>query len=308
MLQQRCAEDTGAFGSFPGDASIPLIGKLRKAEMSLVRVGFGRRDYGHLHVDMGRQDAFYVIVQLCDHPAHEYWTDGRPAPAPVSPRGSVHIADLNEAPSALLVDPFDSLNMFIPRAFLKELAEDVGAGPVSALAVPQPWTTEDPVLSELSPALVAALSDQIACGPLFADRLVTSMALHVAERYGGMGGRAVALPGRLAPWQERRARDMLAANLAKDVTLADIATECGLSVAHFSRAFKASVGTTPHAWLQGRRLDRSMELLTRAELSLAEIAIQCGFADQSHFTRAFSAVEQVSPGMWRRSHVASDCA
>ncbi len=211
----------------------------------------------------------------------------------------MHIANLDAAHSAVLVDPFDSLNIVIPRTFLNELAEDVGATPVSSLEVPEPWTTKDPVLSQLSPSLVAALTEPAAYGPLFVDHLATATALHIAEQYGDMS-RAVRRSGTLAPWQERRAREMLAANLAEDISIAEIAAQCRLSVAHFSRAFKASVGMAPYAWLQANRLDRSKELL-RSELSLAEIAVRCGFADQSHFNRIFKRATGLTPGAWRRS-------
>ena len=54
------------------------------------------------------------------------------------------------------------------------------------------------------------------------------------------------LRGGLAPWQERRAKEILSANLDGDVPLKDVARECRLSVSHFSRAFRRTVGVAPH--------------------------------------------------------------
>ncbi len=101
---------------FVEGAGAPIVGRLRNAEIGIARIGFGRK-HDHLHVRMDPQDAYYVIFQLRDFPAHEHWANGRAAPAPASPRGGVHIADLNAAPSALLTGRFDSLNMVITRAF-----------------------------------------------------------------------------------------------------------------------------------------------------------------------------------------------
>ena len=106
--------------------------------------------------------------------------------------------------------------------------------------------------------------------------------------------------GGLAAWQERRAKDMLVANLDGAVALADVAQECRLSVSHFSRAFRQSMGVAPHRWLLNRRVEFAKELLQAPDSSLSEIALRCGFADQSHFTRVFTRRAGVSPGAWRR--------
>ena len=79
-----------------------------------------------------------------------------------------------------------------------------------------------------------------------------------------------------------------------------IAAEFGLSTSHFSRAFRISTGLPPHQWLLRRRVTTAKQLMTVRDLSLSEIAISAGFANQSHFTRVFSSVVGVSPGAWRR--------
>jgi AraC family transcriptional regulator len=287
------------FNSLETTASQPLTGTLREAKASLVRIGFGR-DAERFEVSIPRQDAFYVVFQLRDYQAHDYWIDGRAKPAPASPRGGLHIADINALHSALLVGRFDSFNMIIPRAFLDELADDIAAPRISSLAVPDPWQTIDRRIASLAPALIDVLAEPAGCGSLFADQLTTTIALHIAEQYGGLRRSTIRL-GALAPWQERRARDMIAANLTKEISLAEIAAQCELSVSHFARAFKASVGATPHGWLQARRIEKSKELLTRSRTSLTAIAMQCGFADQSHFNRIFKRATGLTPGAWRRA-------
>ena len=89
------------------------------------------------------------------------------------------------------------------------------------------------------------------------------------------------------------------ANLDGELPLVRIASECGLSAAHFARAFRVSTGTPPHRWLMDQRIEQSKCLLMDSTLSLTEIAIKCGFADQSHFTRAFSSAMGATPGRWR---------
>ncbi len=104
----------------------------------------------------------------------------------------------------------------------------------------------------------------------------------------------------MARWLERRAKELIAARLAGKLSVVEIADACGLSVNHFSRAFKQSTGLSPLQWLIERRIERAQALMTDVERPLSEIAIACGFADQSHFTRAFKAVVGRSPGALRR--------
>ena len=102
--------------------------------------------------------------------------------------------------------------------------------------------------------------------------------------------------GGLAPWQERRAKEILRANL-QGVP----ARECDLSVSHFSHAFRRTLGVAPYNWLIEQRIVLSKEKLHDDRLSLSDVAAECGFSDQSHFTRHFTRAVGVSPGTWRRA-------
>jgi AraC family transcriptional regulator len=127
-----------------------------------------------------------------------------------------------------------------------------------------------------------------------------AVATHIARTYGGLkiGGRQAR--GGLAGWQERRATELLAAHLTGQIALQDVAVACSLSVSHFSRAFRETTGLAPHQWLLHRRIEAAKSAMQDARLPLSEIALTCGFADQSHFTRVFSKQVGVSPGCWRR--------
>ena len=93
---------------------------------------------------------------------------------------------------------------------------------------------------------------------------------------------------------------MIAANL-DGVPVKELARECRLSTAHFSRSFRRSVGVAPHNWLIEQRIVLSKEKLHDDLLSLSDVVAECGFSDQSHFTRHFTRAVGVSPGTWRRA-------
>ncbi len=108
--------------------------------------------------------------------------------------------------------------------------------------------------------------------------------------------------GGLAQWQERRAKEMLQASVGSGLSLAHLAASCALSVRHFTRAFRNTTGTTPHRWLLLQRIERAKLLLAHSSKRLAEIALECGFSDPSHFSRSFLREVGSAPGMWRRAH------
>ena len=121
----------------------------------------------------------------------------------------------------------------------------------------------------------------------------------------GLAHRAAPLPaprtlGRsLSLWQERRVKSYFLANLASRISNAQVAAVCGLSQNYFVTAFHQRTGETPHTCLTRYRVERAQRLL-RGSMGIAEVAMACGFSDQSHLTRVFSRHTGLSPGEWRR--------
>jgi transcriptional regulator GlxA family with amidase domain len=136
---------------------------------------------------------------------------------------------------------------------------------------------------------------------LFVDHVTLAVVAHLSQAFGGVKLRERATYGGLAPWQERRIKEFLDANLDGDVSVALLANECGLSVNHFSRAFHQSIGMPPHQWLLRSRVDKARQLLRDPALALVDVALACGFTDQSHLTRVFTRLSGTSPGAWRRA-------
>jgi transcriptional regulator GlxA family with amidase domain len=89
-------------------------------------------------------------------------------------------------------------------------------------------------------------------------------------------------------------------NLGAKLALRHLANCAALSESHFSRAFKQSAGYSPHAYVIARRVERAKLMMISTRERLADIALACGFADQSHLTRSFRRIVGMSPGPWRR--------
>jgi len=155
----------------------------------------------------------------------------------------------------------------------------------------------DDILYKLMSCFVSAIDNPAAVSPLMLNHVGQAIEQHLVHLSGDQGSAARA--GKLAPWQERRAKEWLAADLSGSVPIADIAARCGLSAGYFATAFKHSTGLSPSAWLMAQRIERAKALLRSGHLPLQEVALECGFVDQSHFTRHFSKLVGAAPGQWR---------
>lgn len=108
--------------------------------------------------------------------------------------------------------------------------------------------------------------------------------------------------GGLAGWQIRRLVAYVDDHLSETIHVRDLAALTGLSLGHFAHAFKQSFGKPPLAHVTHRRLALACERMLASDASLAGIAQECGFCDQSHFSRHFHRTLGMTPQRWRRLH------
>jgi AraC family transcriptional regulator len=246
------------------------------------------------------QDTYLLRLHLRDYP--NYRCREAQAPPTVSDMcaGETVFHDLRRQPRLMIDKPLHAVDVEISNAAMETLAEDVGASWRGELDYIPGRAVADPTILNLCRSVLPDLEDRRASESLLFDHVSRALAAHVAEAYGGMRPNSMGYHGGLAAWQERRAKDILVANLDGAVALADLAEACRLSVSHFSRAFRKSMGVAPHRWLLNRRVELAKDLLRDRASSLSEIALRCGFSDQSHFTKVFTRRAGVSPGAWRR--------
>ena len=107
--------------------------------------------------------------------------------------------------------------------------------------------------------------------------------------------------GGLAPWQVRKLTTYVEMHLDSEIVMTDLAALANLSTFYFCRAFRESFNESPHTYVMRRRVERAQGLMLHSDVSLAQIAIDCGFADQAHFNKAFRRIVGESPGAWRRA-------
>jgi AraC family transcriptional regulator len=233
-----------------------------------------------------QEDAFLVGLTLCDRPNREYWEDGRRVVCDLR-AGETCLHDLKRNPKALLDKPYHSLAFYLPRVALEAIADEANAPRIRDLSYKPGTGVNDLAISGLGRLLVPALSHPDQANPLFVDHVLWAVGVHFAQTFGGMRPMSRLARGGLAPWQERRAREFLLVNIKRAVALKEVARECGLSVGHFSHAFRRTRGVAPQKWLTEQRVLLSKDKLRNDGLSLSDVAADCGFSDQSHLARVF---------------------
>jgi AraC family transcriptional regulator len=244
---------------------------------------------------------FMVAVHFREMEGGDLWRNGHHLRAEPIQRGGVRIYDQRESWLKDVSTPFESVNFFVPLDAFVELTSELKVPRIERLSFLNSYGDVDNVLENLARALLPAMTKPTEVNGLFADHVFAAMRLHVAQSYGGLILPSRPRLGGLSSLQERRVRDRMLSDLTDDPGLAELATLCGLSRSHFVRAFKETTGFPPHRWLLMQRVARAKELLSHSGMPIAEIALECGFADHTHLTRVFSKATGIGPASWRRS-------
>ena len=279
---------------------VPAVARsLQKSRFAVSRISSDERDRSP-GTPTPNGDAFVLSLQRKEMMATELELAGRSVSVVPFPRGMMSLLSLALDPTPYPGGTFDCCNVYLRRDTFDRVADNLGANRIDDLAIQPGVAINDPIVASLGPCLQPAIEQPEQVNTLFVDHVIMALHAHLAQRYGGMRMRRTSCRGGLASWQLRLARDAIDAHLNGGMSLAQIASDCGLSVSHFARAFTCSTGIPPHRWQMQRRVDRAKDLMRGTSTALVDVAAACGFSDQSHFIRVFSQVTGMTPGQWRR--------
>ena len=241
-----------------------------------------------------------IFTRPAGGPDYRLWVDDKIVPTGRIAAFRSNVIDLAAEPATWADRGFETVHFHLRRRALDDAAGDLG---YECTGVLRPSVAgEDIVLAQIAKSVLPGLGGRSRPTALALDHLEMIMGAHIVQRYGGTRPRRNVAGTGLANWQRVRAAELLRENLDGSVRLADLARECGLSVSHFARSFKASFGVTGHQWLTERRIERAKELLALTKMALTDVASNAGFGDQAAFTRTFHRVVGATPGQWRREH------
>lgn len=178
---------------------------------------------------------------------------------------------------------------------LKTIAEQTFEADSARAELKVMATMEDPFLWNLGVALDKELQSKGEWTRLYAESIIQTMAVHTLRRYSSELAQNVISKITLTPTVVNRICDYIQANLARNLKLGEIASQVGLSAYHLAHQFKLQTGCPLHKYMIEQRVETARRLIKAGKLSLKEIAVQVGFADQSHFTRHFKRLTGVTP-------------
>lgn len=207
----------------------------------------------------------------------------------VSTLGGVDLVELNSHSH--------TIELLLSQSFMREITEDLGVSAVTHLGNDACFIRPDPVIPRMVQHMRPFFDDPGSLETLQADSFMWAFAIYVMRRYGELESHRPRKGG-LTTWQERLAKDWIEAVLPGGTTLSELATACGIGVSHFAHAFRRTTGVSPYQWLVQRRVERVKELL-KFSLPLSDIALTCGFSDQSHMTRTFKRATGLAPRTWQ---------
>lgn len=246
----------------------------------------------------------YTICLALRSTILDFVVDGRTTHAGPVKCGMIQICAPGVRATALLRAPCDFLHLRIAIPFLTARCQELGVSPWRHDQFSNHFgfgrdtaitTLTQAILDARTPAGELCMEYVNSIALAIVTRLVMS---HEVWRVIDRSCRVCELP----KWRLKRAVDFVDAHLAEPIQLCDMANAAGLSRMHFAAQFRAATGVRPREYLLRRRIERAKALLASEDLTLVDIAMSIGFANQSHFSTVFGRIEGQAPGRWRREN------
>lgn len=198
--------------------------------------------------------------------------------------------------------PTQTLHLSMRKNLLARTIEEVTGQDSAHLEFVEYFGFQDPLLEQLCLALWRELEQRTPMGKIYTQTTAQMLILHLL-RYYTVSKQIIKDPHtRLMDQQMRRIVDFVQAHLDQKISLDALAAQTGFSPYHFARLFRQTTGSSPHQFVLSQRVERARLLLTEKEMSLAQIAAACGFADQSHLAQMFKRFVGLTPQAYRREH------
>ncbi|AKF09855.1 AraC family transcriptional regulator [Sandaracinus amylolyticus] len=213
-------------------------------------------------------------------------------------RGEISLVPIGGFDECVQDDPSSVIDLYLPPSLIRLAAEDLGLDPDRAALEPR-FCFRDPRVEHIVWALEAEHRAAARSTTLYRESLGLALAVHLLASY-----RAPITPRRatgLSARQLARVTEWIEAHLDGDLSLVRLAKVAGVSASHFRVLFKRSTSIPVHEYVIRRRVERARTLLQRGELGTSQIALETGFAHQSHMARCMRRVLGVTPSQIKRA-------
>ena len=192
----------------------------------------------------------------------------------------------------------ETLHLFIKPDLLRSVAIETECLNPDKIELLPVLKTYDPQIEQLTKLLFGEMQNNSFGGKLYLESLKQVLVIHLLRHYSVFEPIFRQNKG-LAPYKLRQTIDYIQAYLDRDLSLEVMAKQIGVSRSYFADQFKQAMGVAPHQYVIQQRIEKAKRLLKERTLSIAEIALECGFASQSHLNKAFGKYVGTTPKNYR---------
>ena len=203
---------------------------------------------------------------------------------------------------SLGAEAMQTLHLHLSKDVLARAAEEMADYDPAHLAITGRSGFRDPLLIQIGFALWKELEQPNPAGKLYAQTAAQMLAVHLLRHYTSTPVDLKELAHGLTRQQIRRVTDFILAHLSQDISLEALAQQADFSPYHFARLFRQSTGESPHQFVLRQRVETAQHLLKETRAPLASIALESGFANQSHLTRIFKRQLGLTPRAYRQDY------
>lgn len=203
----------------------------------------------------------------------------------------------------ILANKIHALHVFLRSELINEVAAELFECDVSQISIRSFFNIDDAVISWLLRSVKRTLLHSEPHSNLTIDYLSRVLAVEILTKYSTIdhSPHALVLSNRLSPNQLKNVISFITDNISGNILLNDLAGIAGLSRTVFISRFKASMHQSPHQYVIQIRTKKARQQLMETDLSIVQIALNCGFSDQAHLSVIFKRIYGVPPAVFRRN-------
>jgi AraC family transcriptional regulator len=238
-----------------------------------------------------------ILIRITPGLTQESQIDGRLYHRTVD-SGEILIVPAGVSNATAWTGEAEFLRLTISPKFLREVVHE-SIDPNRVELIPQ-FAAFDLLIHQIGLSLKADLEAGCPTGKIFGESAATMLAARLLQQHSIRTPKLASDEHGLSSYTLRQVLDYIRSHLSQDLSIIDLAQVAGMSPYYFLRLFKKSMHVTPRQYIIQTRIDQAKELLRSRELSIADIALECGFTSQSHFTNVFRQVTDTTPNIYRR--------
>jgi AraC family transcriptional regulator len=211
--------------------------------------------------------------------------------------GDICLTPATTPVSVRLHDACEVMHLYLEPTLMAQLTAEVAD--IDNLELIPQFKLNDSLIYQIGVALKAKLELGGVCDRLYTESMAMAISAHLINYYSTQDLKVRSYSNGLSQARLKQAIEYMHEHLTQNLSITEIAQTLQMSPYYFSRLFKQSTGLTPHQYLLKCRIDQAKRLLQTTDLSVATVATQVGFVDQSHLARHFKRQVGVLPNHFR---------